>query len=52
MHCIASSGIQNTKLFQRFLDPGPRPVSRGLAGMTNCYTDSAGLGVRGKRTKE
>ena len=34
----ARSGIQETVWYQRLLDPGSRPVSRGLAGMTNYDT--------------
>ena len=31
---------RNVQQFQKLLDSGSRPVSRGLAGMTNCDTIS------------
>jgi hypothetical protein len=34
-----------TEQFQKLLDPGSRPTSRGLAGMTDCDTASDGRGL-------
>ena len=37
---------RNIEQFQKLLDPGSRPASRGLAGMTHCDTVSKGEGKR------
>jgi hypothetical protein len=44
--CYASRDPESrdTEQFQKLLDPGSRPASRGLAGITNCDTASQGGG--------